>query len=132
MLRPPPFLPNLPRPPGLRATSVRLQFAAGTDICPYDFIWQSQACSSGADDARQEDNRDSLHLITSFLLLDGRQSERTFEMMNQEGALPRLLELIQSRRDDDGPLHRKLLELLYEMSRIQRLRLEDLRKCRRS
>lgn len=47
-------------------------------------------------------------------------------MMNQEGALPRLLELIQSRPDDDGALHRRLLELLYEMSRIQRLRLEDL------
>ncbi|KAI9850749.1 MAG: hypothetical protein M1838_005160 [Thelocarpon superellum] len=75
----------------------------------------------------QEDSSDALHLITSFLLFDGRQSERTYEMMNLEGALPRLLELIQKRPDVDGALHRRLLELLYEMSRIQRLRLEDLR-----
>ena len=79
----------------------------------------------------QEDGADALHLITSFLLFDGRQNERTFEMMNQEAVFPRLLELIQGRRDDDGALHRRLLELLSEMSRIQRLRLEDLREAGR-
>ena len=47
-------------------------------------------------------------------------------MMNEEGAFPRLLELIQERKDDDAGLHRMLLMLLYEMSRIQRLRIEDL------
>ena len=47
-------------------------------------------------------------------------------MMNEEGAFPRLLELIQGRTDDDAGLHRMLLELLYEMSRIQQLRIEDL------
>lgn len=53
--------------------------------------------------------------------------------MNKEGAFPRLLELIQAQRkngvDGDGPetgLHRMLMELLYEMSRIQRIRIEDL------
>ena len=39
---------------------------------------------------------------------------------------PRLLELIQARVDDEAGLHRMLLELLYDMSRIQRIRIEDL------
>ena len=47
-------------------------------------------------------------------------------MIKEEGGFPRLLELIQQERDDDAGLHRMLLELLYEMSRIQRLRIEDL------
>ena len=49
-------------------------------------------------------------------------------MMNEEGVFPRLVELIQGRVDDEAGLHRMLLELLYEMSRIQRLRIEDLSK----
>ena len=49
-------------------------------------------------------------------------------MMNEEGAFPRLVELIHERKDDEAGLHRMLLELLYEMSRIQRLRVEDLSK----
>ncbi len=47
-------------------------------------------------------------------------------MMNEEGAFLRLLELIKDRTDDEAGLYRMLLELLYEMSRIQRLRSEDL------
>lgn len=47
-------------------------------------------------------------------------------MMNEEGSFPRLVELIMERKDDQTGLHRMLLELLYEMSRIQRLRIEDL------
>lgn len=46
--------------------------------------------------------------------------------MNEEGTFTRLVELIYERKDDDAGLHRMLLELLYEMSRIQRLRLQDL------
>lgn len=49
-------------------------------------------------------------------------------MMNEEGAFPRLLELIQGMKDGDMGLHRMLLELLYEMSRIQRIRTGDLSK----
>ena len=75
---------------------------------------------------QQEDSPDTLHLIIAFLLFDGRQNEVTFEMMKEEGGFPRLLELIQEETDDDAGLHRMLLELLYEMSRIQRLRMEDL------
>ncbi len=77
---------------------------------------------------RQEDSADTLHLIVAFLLFDGRQNEGTFGMMNEEGAFPRLVELIQEGKEDDSGLHRMLLELLYEMSRIQRLRTEDLSK----
>ena len=47
-------------------------------------------------------------------------------MINEEGGFPRLLELILYRKDDDAGLHRLLLELLYEMSRIQRIRTEEL------
>lgn len=47
-------------------------------------------------------------------------------MMNEEGVFPRLLELIRERVDDDVGLHRMMLDVLYEMSRIQRLRIEDL------
>lgn len=47
-------------------------------------------------------------------------------MMNEEGIFPRLVELIYGQKDDDAGLHRVLLELLYEMSRIQRLRIQDL------
>jgi hypothetical protein len=73
-----------------------------------------------------------LHIITSFLLFDGRQNDGTFEMMNEEGVFARLLELIQAPRRDEGAsgaaLHRLLMELLYEMSRIQRIKIEDLGK----
>ena len=49
-------------------------------------------------------------------------------MMNDEGVFPRLLELIQGMKDGDMGLHRMLLELLYEMSRIQRIQNGDLSK----
>jgi hypothetical protein len=77
----------------------------------------------------KESRCDVLLLVTSFLLFDGRENEGTFEIMQNDGAFGRLLELIQNRHDDDMGLHRMLLELLYEMSRIQRIRGEDLRKC---
>jgi hypothetical protein len=50
-------------------------------------------------------------------------------MMNEEGAFPRLLELIQNQTADgdrDVGLHRLLMDLLYEMARIQRVKIEDL------
>lgn len=72
---------------------------------------------------------DTLHLIVAFLLFDGRQNEATFGMMNEEGVFPRLVELIHLRKEDNLELHRMLLELLYEMSRIQRLRPEDISNC---
>jgi hypothetical protein len=91
----------------------------------------------------QEDDPDTLHLIVSFLLCDGRHHDGTFQAMNDEGAFPRLLELIHIQggpigwdggEDEDGQIqgsgdprvHRLLMDLLYEMSRIQRLKIEDL------
>ena len=47
-------------------------------------------------------------------------------MMNEEGIFPRLIDLVQTIKDQDLDLHRMLLELLYEMSRIQRIRTEEL------
>ena len=47
-------------------------------------------------------------------------------MMNTEGGFSRLLDLVQAKQYEDTALHRMLLELLYEMSRIQRLQTEDL------
>ena len=49
--------------------------------------------------------------------------------MNEAGIFPRLVELIYERKDDNAGLNRMLLELLYEMSRIQRLRIQDLSAC---
>ncbi|KAL4743595.1 hypothetical protein BDV11DRAFT_166099 [Aspergillus similis] len=79
----------------------------------------------------QEDDPVTLHMIASFLLFDGRQHEIPLYMMNEEGAFPRLLELLQVqslRMDDESAanLHRLLMDLLYELSRIQKIRIEDL------
>ncbi|CAI7617118.1 unnamed protein product [Penicillium manginii] len=78
----------------------------------------------------QEDDPNTLHLIAAFLLFDGRQNEIPLQMMNEEGAFARLLELIQALRRDEmdggAGLHRLCMDLLYEMSRIQRVKIEDL------
>ncbi|KAJ5281061.1 hypothetical protein N7478_006433 [Penicillium angulare] len=78
----------------------------------------------------QEDEPNTLHLIASFLLFDGRQNEVALQMMNEEGVFAKLLELIQALRkgemDGSADLHRILMDLLYEMSRIQRVKIEDL------
>lgn len=74
----------------------------------------------------QEDEFSTLHLIANFLLFDGKDNEGTFETMIHEGCFPRLLELISKGKDTDPRLHRMLLELMYEMSRVQRLTFEDL------
>jgi hypothetical protein len=77
----------------------------------------------------QEDEAATLHFLAGFLLLDGRNNEQTFENMNEEGCFPRLVELIKGERgkeEMDARLHRLLLELLYEMSRMQRLSYGDL------
>ncbi|EME77562.1 uncharacterized protein MYCFIDRAFT_44922 [Pseudocercospora fijiensis CIRAD86] len=74
----------------------------------------------------QEDDADTLHLAAAVLLFDGRYNESTFEMMQGERAFPRLVELVRAKRHDDVGLHRLLLELLFEMSRIQRLTREDI------
>lgn len=74
----------------------------------------------------QEDEPGPLSVIASFLLLDGRNDEITYRRMIDEGCFPRLMELILGRAESDVPLHRLLLDLMYEMSRIEKLRPEDL------
>ncbi|KAK5684645.1 pre-rRNA processing [Elasticomyces elasticus] len=75
----------------------------------------------------QDDDADTLHLAAALLLFDGRAHESAFELLQAEGAFTRLVELIRARRDDDIGLHRLLLELLCEMSRIQKLTRDDLK-----
>ncbi|KAK4228148.1 hypothetical protein QBC38DRAFT_475803 [Podospora fimiseda] len=74
----------------------------------------------------QEDDYSPLHVIANFLLSDGRAEEETFKRMIREGCFLRLLELIRGCGSMDSRLHRLLLQLMYEMSRIERLRFEDL------
>lgn len=78
----------------------------------------------------QDDDPDTLLIIVSFLLLDGRENKITFLVMNEEGSFPRLLELIEHHKPGDdarwSELHFLLLNLLYETSRIQRVKIEDL------
>jgi hypothetical protein len=77
----------------------------------------------------QEEDSHLLLLVTSFLLADARTTERTFELLNDEGAFPKLIELVQTpKQDGEANLHRLLMELLYEMSRIQKISLADLGK----
>lgn len=74
----------------------------------------------------QEDETGPLHAIVCLLLLDGHLDESMFPLMIGEACFSRLLELIKSRPDPDPRLHRLLLQLMYEMSRVERLRVEDL------
>ena len=61
-----------------------------------------------------------------MLLFDGRADESTFEMMQSEGVFPRLVELIRNQADEGNGLPKLLLELLFEMSRMQRLNRDEL------
>jgi hypothetical protein len=51
--------------------------------------------------------------------------------MQALGAFPRLVDLIRQATDNDKGLHRTLLELLFEMSRVQKLEREDLSESNR-
>lgn len=46
--------------------------------------------------------------------------------MTEEGSFPRLVELIREGIDDEMGLHKTLVELMYEMSRIQEIAAEEL------
>ncbi|KKY27270.1 hypothetical protein UCRPC4_g01172 [Phaeomoniella chlamydospora] len=75
----------------------------------------------------QDDEPDALHFAASFLLFDGHEHESTFAMMNGEGAFTRLAGLISSPEViQDAGLHRLLMDLLYEMGRIQKIHADDL------
>ena len=74
----------------------------------------------------KEDCAETLYIVAAFLLFDGKENEHTFEVMNEEGAFARILDLINDFKDQGVALHRMLLQLFYEMSRIQRIRNQDL------
>lgn len=74
----------------------------------------------------QEDETGPLHAIACLLLLDGEHDDSVFPHMIGEACFPRLLDLIRQREDDDPRVKRLLLQLMYEMSRMERLREDDL------
>ena len=74
----------------------------------------------------QEDEVAPLHAIACLLLLDGHHDAQTFPRMVDESCFPRLLELISGHWDEDPHLHRLLLQLMYEISRLERLPSEQL------
>jgi hypothetical protein len=59
-------------------------------------------------------------------LFDGREDEETFQELADAGAFPRLLELIRANFPHNHLVSKLFLELLYEMSRIERVDLEYL------
>jgi hypothetical protein len=68
-----------------------------------------------------------LQVAATFILVDARENEITFELMNKEGAFQRLVYLISTpKEDEEAAMHRLLMELLYEMSRIQKITINDL------
>jgi hypothetical protein len=85
----------------------------------------------------EEDDLARLHAIACFLLLDGRGAdEATFPRMVSASCFPRLVKLIGGGssttsngnlcQGHDPGLHRLLLQLMYEMAGMERLRIEDL------
>ncbi|KAL7268790.1 pre-rRNA processing [Rhizina undulata] len=75
---------------------------------------------------RKETSNAKLHVAASVLLFDGRGNPKVFELMQAEGLFVRLLELIKIKRDEDRCFWEVLLDLLYEMSRMQRLSTDNL------
>ena len=67
-------------------------------------------------------------MAAAVLLFDGRTNESTFEMMKREGVFPRLVELIRDQEVDDDGSHKLFLELLFEMSRMQKLERDEISK----
>ena len=74
----------------------------------------------------QDDGPYTLEVAATFLLSDARENEAAFELMNQEGVFTRLIDLVATPTEDQPGVHRLLMELLYEMSRVQRIRIDDL------
>ncbi|KEF62648.1 uncharacterized protein A1O9_00621 [Exophiala aquamarina CBS 119918] len=75
----------------------------------------------------EDDEPDVVLVSTTFLLADAQTHERTYELLNDQGAFPRLVDLIQSpQQHGHEGIHRLLMELLYEMSRIQTIKSSDL------
>ena len=78
---------------------------------------------------RREQSTPRLQLVATVLLYDGRQDQKVFQQMQVEGLFVRLVELLRERKEGDPLMWWTCLELLYEMSRIQMVRSEDLGGC---
>ena len=78
---------------------------------------------------RREQSTPRLQLVATVLLYDGRQDQKVFQQMQSEGLFVRLVELLRERKEGDLLMWWTCLELLYEMSRIQMVRSEDLGGC---
>ena len=76
----------------------------------------------------QEEDTNILRIAVTFLLADAREHEQTFDLLSREAAFPRLVELVAhpKKHDESESMHRALMELLYEMSRIQKITNDDL------
>ncbi|KAJ9603587.1 pre-rRNA processing [Cladophialophora chaetospira] len=75
----------------------------------------------------EDDDPNAVQVATSLLIADARSNEATYQLLNEEGAFSRLIDLISSpKRHGHEQTHRLLMELLYDMSRIQRIKLSDL------
>lgn len=70
-------------------------------------------------------------LIGAVLLIDGKvNNSATFEMMQEEEASEPVITTLWHDRHKSVRLHRILLELLYEMCKIQKLNAKDLMKVK--
>lgn len=74
---------------------------------------------------RKEQSTPRLQLVATVLLCDGRETQKVFEHMQEEGLFVRLVRLVGEWKERDPIMWRVCLDLMYEMSRIQRLRVED-------
>lgn len=74
----------------------------------------------------QDDDAHVLSIAVIFLLADARENESTFDLLNRENTFPRLVGLIAHPQVHEEALHRSLMELLYEMARIQKISHADL------
>ncbi len=75
----------------------------------------------------QDDEAKAVLSAASFLIADAHSNEATYQLLNDEGAFPRLVDLISSpKQHGHEEIHRLLMQLLYDMSRIQRIKLNDL------
>ncbi|EPS39128.1 hypothetical protein H072_7061 [Dactylellina haptotyla CBS 200.50] len=76
---------------------------------------------------KEPSNSSRLHVVTSALMYDGVDNPKTFEMMLDQSAFERVIDLIwKDVNKENFGFHKLLLELFYEMCRIQRLRPQDL------
>lgn len=74
----------------------------------------------------QEEEICALRIAVTFLLADARENDSTFDLLNREGIFPRLVELIAHPREHEESMHRTLMELMYELARVQKITNHDM------